>query len=226
MMDKKRINIAIDGFSACGKSTMAQALAALLHFDYVDTGAMYRAITLFGIRKNILKEPFERIIPMLPDIHIKCAWTNNKNRTYLNDEDVSEAIRQPSVQNLVSQFSTIPAVRRQLVFLQQQMAKGGGVVMDGRDIGSVVLPEAELKIFMTARVDVRVQRRVRELLNKGIEIDAKAIEENLKMRDHIDSTREDSPLIQAKDARVLDNSDLSPDQQLNLALSWVNATIQ
>lgn len=225
MQKGKNINIAIDGYSACGKSTLAQGLARSLRFDYVDSGAMYRAVTLYAIRLYISEENIFDIIPLLKNISIECRWTLQGNLTFLNGEDVTDLIRSPEVQNLVSQISTIPEVRSFLVNQQKQMAKNGNVVMDGRDIGSKVIPDAELKIFMTADMDIRVQRRYNELMSKGILVTKAEIKENLELRDHIDSTREDSPLICPLDAKTLDNSFLNQQDQLSIALQWAHTAI-
>lgn len=219
----KQINIAIDGFSSCGKSTVAQALARDLKLSYVDSGAMYRAVTLYAIRLGLNENNFEEIVDYLKEIDIKCKWTWQGNKIYLNNEDITDLIRSPEVQNLVSQISTLSAIRAFLVKEQKEMASEGGVVMDGRDIGTKVLPEAELKIFMTADIEIRAERRMLELRSKGIDISRQEVLENLKMRDHIDSTRSDSPLMKAPDAMVLDNTNLTLDQQLNIAKTWVMA---
>lgn len=219
----KQINIAIDGFSSCGKSTVAQALARDLKLSYVDSGAMYRAVTLYAIRLGLNENNFEEIVDYLKEIDIKCKWTWQGNKIYLNNEDITDLIRSPEVQNLVSQISTLSAIRAFLVKEQKEMASEGGVVMDGRDIGTKVLPEAELKIFMTADIEIRAKRRMLELRSKGIDISRQEVLENLKMRDQIDSTRSDSPLMKAPDAMVLDNTNLTLDQQLNIAKTWVMA---
>lgn len=216
----KKINIAIDGYSSCGKSTLAKALAGELQMSYIDSGAMYRAVTLYALRKNLNESNYNEIIHDLPNIDLRCEWSLHGNKIKLNGEDVTEAIRTPAVQNLVSQISTISEVRKFLVKEQKELAAEGGIVMDGRDIGTVVLPNAELKIFMTASIPVRVKRRYDELSSKGIHITLAEVEQNLRMRDHIDSTRDDSPLSKAADALILDNSDLSPSEQLILAVNW------
>jgi cytidylate kinase len=220
-----KINIALDGYSACGKSTLAQALARVLQYDYIDSGAMYRAVTLYAIRNGINETNLVHLLPLLPDIKIECIWSTQGNMILLNGEDVTQQIRSQGVQNLVSQVSTLPEVRQFLVSQQKEMAKKGGVVMDGRDIGSKVLPGAQLKIFMTADPEVRVARRLHELLVKGIDTNEEEIRHNLKFRDHTDSTRLDSPLLQTPDAKVLDNTDLTPDDQLKVVLKWVDETI-
>lgn len=216
----KQINIAIDGFSSCGKSTVAQALARDLQLSYVDSGAMYRAVTLYAIHIGLNEINFGDIVDHLKEIDIKCKWTPQGNKIYLNNIDITDQIRTPAVQNLVSQVSTLSAVRTFLVKEQKEMAIEGGVIMDGRDIGTKVLPEAELKIFMTADPEIRAERRMNELRANGIQITKEEVLANLQMRDHIDSTRSDSPLKKAEDARVLDNSHLTMDQQLNLVKAW------
>lgn len=216
----KQINIAIDGFSSCGKSTVAQALARDLKLSYVDSGAMYRAVTLFALKIGLNENTFRKIVDHLTEIDIKCKWTDQGNKIYLNNEDITNQIRTPDVQNLVSQISTISEVRSFLVKEQKEMAAEGGVVMDGRDIGTIVLPTAELKIFMTADPEIRAERRMMELKLKGIHISKEEVLGNLQMRDHIDSTRSDSPLMKADDAIVLDNSYLSMAQQLALVKTW------
>jgi len=221
----KKINIAIDGYSACGKSTLAQALARHLKYKYIDSGAMYRAVTLYAIRHKITGDLPASLLPHLDHIQIDCIWSESGNKIYLNGEDVTAAIRMPEIQDLVSPVSTIPQVRRFLSRQQKQMAIHKGVVMDGRDIGTVVLPDAELKIFMTADLEIRTERRFKELLLKGLNLDKEVIKQNLLERDHIDSTRSDSPLKKAPEARVLDNSFLNEKQQFELALSWVEETL-
>lgn len=216
----KQINIAIDGFSSCGKSTVAQALARDLQLSYVDSGAMYRAVTLYAIHIGLNEINFGDIVDHLKEIDIKCKWTPQGNKIYLNNIDITDQIRTPAVQNLVSQISTLSAVRTFLVKEQKEMAIEGGVIMDGRDIGTKVLPEAELKIFMTADPEIRAERRMNELRANGIQITKEEVLANLQMRDHIDSTRSDSPLKKAEDARVLDNSHLTMDQQLILVKAW------
>ncbi len=220
MPGERKINIAIDGFSACGKSTLAQALARHLKYKYVDSGAMYRAVTLFAIYHLIDADHLEKLIDLLPEIHIDCRWSEEGNKIYLNHEDVTARIRLPEIQNLVSPVSTVPQIRKFLVAQQKKMSAGKGVVMDGRDIGTVVLPDAELKIFMVADLHIRTDRRMKELESKGLKIDRTLIMENLLERDHIDSHRADSPLRQAEDAILLNNSYLTEKEQFDLALSW------
>ena len=221
----KKISIAIDGYSSCGKSTLAKQLAKQLEYIYVDTGAMYRAVTLFAMQNNFINDGevnTEHLVESLPEISIHFEL-NEENHpvTYLNQKKVEAEIRTMEVSNNVSKVGTIKEVRQKLVFLQQQMGAKGGVVMDGRDIGTVVMREAELKIFMTADNNVRAKRRWLELKEKGQEETIESVLENLKHRDNIDSTRAESPLTQANDALVLDNTNLSRDEQLKLVLKWV-----
>lgn len=219
---EKRINIALDGYSSCGKSTLAKALANHLNYIYIDSGAMYRSVALYAIRHNIADNK-TAIEAALPEIEI-CFKLNsqNKSETYLNGENVEDEIRDIAVSSIVSQISQIHSVRIKLVELQQKMSQSKGVVMDGRDIGSVVLPNAELKIFMTASQQVRAQRRFQELKAKGKNITLKEVENNLKMRDFEDENRSESPLIKTQDAKVLDNSDINEKEQFDLVLSWVD----
>lgn len=219
---KQKINIAIDGYSSCGKSTLAKALAKKLRYVYIDSGAMYRAITLFAMRHGIVEQP-EAIKKALPTIDIDFHFHPQKeiSETILNGENVEEHVRAIEVSQKVSYVSQIHEVREKLVELQQKMSRKGGIVMDGRDIGSVVLPHAELKIFMTATHSIRVERRYQELIVKGIKVSREEVAENLKLRDFEDENRKESPLTQVPDAKVLDNSKLSKEEQLNLVLSWV-----
>lgn len=225
MAEPKKINIAIDGYSACGKSTLAQALARHLKYKYIDSGAMYRAVTLYAIRNKFTGDLPERLLAHLDQIHIDCIWSESGNKIYLNREDVTVPIRMPEIQELVSPVSTISQVRRFLSSQQKLMAANKGVVMDGRDIGTVVLPDAELKIFMIADLEVRTERRLKELLLKGLVLEKEEIKQNLIERDRIDSTRSDSPLKMAPGARILDNTFLDENAQFELALSWVKETL-
>ncbi len=221
----KPITIAIDGWSSCGKSTLARQLAAQLGYLYVDSGAMYRAITLYLQRKSIDLSDTAAIEKTLPEIRLDFQYNPDRQASdiLLNGENVETEIRNLSVASGVSAVAAIAAVRKIAVARQQELGARGGVVMDGRDIGTVVFPNAELKIFMTADPEVRVGRRLLELSAKHPSISREEVRENLRARDHIDSTRAVSPLIQAPDARVLDNSHLSMPDQLDLALSWVQA---
>lgn len=222
---KDKITIAIDGWSSCGKSTLAKALAKELEYIYVDSGAMYRGIALFALRNGWVSEnhtdKFE-IIENLKSVRLDFeANASGKADLYLNGENVESEIRKIGVSDVVSAVATIKEVRKHLVDLQRQLGKSGGVVMDGRDIGSVVFPNAELKLFITADVDIRAQRRYDELQSKGENVSLEEVKQNLKKRDEMDSTREESPLIQTNDAVVIDNSHLSPEEQLDVALDLV-----
>lgn len=203
--------IAIDGFSSCGKSTLAKDLASSLNFTYLDSGAMYRAVTLYFIENNIPYDDKSVVINALDQINIE--FEKGSNRTILNGIDVESEIRSPRVTEKVSPVSTVSEIRRKLVAKQRLLAEKGNMVMDGRDIGTVVFPNAELKIFLTASKDVRTQRRFEELKRKGFSISWEEVRKNLLSRDKIDSSREDSPLSQAPDAVLLDNSNLSRKEQ-------------
>lgn len=229
-MSTSKINIAIDGYSSCGKSTLAKALAKKLNYVFIDTGAMYRAVTLFALQNKQAsagKVNVAKLIAALPNISITFVWNELEQRSFvqLNGETVEHEIREMDVANHVSAVASIPEVRKKLVELQQQMGKAKGVVMDGRDIGTVVFPDAELKIFMTASPEVRVQRRLAELTEKGQNVTAEEVKANIESRDYQDTHREADPLRQASDARILDNSELTPNDQLTLALSWVNESL-
>lgn len=225
-MPEKKIIVAIDGHSSCGKSTVAKALAKRLSYIYIDSGAMYRVVTLVGLRKGLISNgsvDVPGIIRELDNIRISFQWDDQKgqNTTFLNGENVEEEIRQLDVSQNVSPVSTIAEVRMEMVRQQRENGKNKGIVMDGRDIGTVVFPDAELKIFMTASPEIRAQRRYDELLGKGLDVQMDEILENVKERDRIDSSREVSPLKQAEDALVLDNSSLSREEQLQWAMDRV-----
>jgi len=223
----KEIVIAIDGNSGCGKSSTAKVLAQKLKYIYIDTGAMYRAVTLFFIKHNIdLKNDLdvEQALKQI-DISFEYNIETGKNETFLNGKNVENEIRQMEVSNLVSPVSEISKVRRKLVDQQRRMGEGKGVVMDGRDIGTVVFPNAELKIFMTADLEVRAERRKLELAEKGSIVDLSDVIENLKTRDNIDSSRADSPLKKADDAQVVDTSTLTFDEQVDQILHLINQKI-
>jgi cytidylate kinase len=215
----KKIIIAIDGNSGCGKSSTAKVIARELQYIYIDTGAMYRAVTLFFIKNNIDLDVAEALKQI--DISFEYNMATGKNETYLNGKNVEFQIRQMQVSNLVSPVSEISAVRRKLVEQQRRMGQEKGVVMDGRDIGTVVFPDAELKIFMTASLEVRAERRRLELLEKGTEVDIGEVIENLGTRDRIDSSRDDSPLKKADGAIEIDTSNLTFDEQVNKILVLV-----
>ena len=228
---KRKITIAIDGFSSCGKSTMAKDLAKELGYIYVDSGAMYRAVTLYAMENDLISNGIintERLEAEMDNIHITFKFNDitKKPDTYLNGTYVEDKIRQMEVSNNVSPIAALGFVRKALVKMQQAMGKEKGIVMDGRDIGTVVFPDAELKIFVTASPDVRAQRRFDELTTKGDTVNYNEILENVKKRDYIDQNREESPLKQADDAIVLDNSEITIEEQrrwlINKALEVIN----
>ena len=226
-----KIVIAIDGHSSCGKSTVAKELAKKLGYIYMDSGAMYRAVTLFALRNNLAangKVDEKGLIGRLKEINIEFRLNSETgmNDTYLNGENVEDEIRQLPVANHVSPVATIPEVRREMVKMQQAMGENKGIVMDGRDIGTVVFPNAEFKIFMTARPEVRAQRRYDELTAKGVQVNYDEILKNVKERDHIDSNRAASPLKQADDALILDNSDITREEQLEWAMQKVKEKLE
>lgn len=230
-MTKKKIVIAIDGHSSCGKSTLAKSLARELGYAYIDSGAMYRAVTLFALRNGLInngKVDEKKLISRMKDIRITFEWDTDteKNTTFLNGENIENEIRQLEVSNNVSPVSTIAGVRSELVKQQRENGQNKGIVMDGRDIGTVVFPDAELKIFMTASPEIRAQRRFLELKEKGAEVDFDKILQNVEERDTIDSGREVSPLKKADDAIVLDNSHLTRDEQLQWALNKAKELIE
>lgn len=218
--------IAIDGFSSCGKSTVAKALAKKLNFVFVDSGAMYRAVTLYFQRNNISLSDDAAIKSAIENIHIDLVPLADKTQVLLNGEDVSDAIRTMEVSEYVSEVSAIKAVRHAMVKQQQALGAKRNIVMDGRDIGTTVFPNADLKVFMTASPQVRAERRFAELTAKGEVITMEEVKDNLSHRDHIDSTREESPLRQADDAVVLDNSELNQEEQLAFVVDLVNERIQ
>ncbi len=226
MQKHRKITIAIDGFSSCGKSTLAKALAFELGYVFVDTGAMYRAVTLFCFRKGFVsKESVNQnaIIDHLNqiEIHFERNKETLKLEIFLNKEVVEREIRSLEISSLVSKVASIKEVRQKLVVEQKKMGEKGGVVMDGRDIGSVVFPNAELKLFVTASPEIRTERRFKELLSTEPNITREEIRLNLEERDYLDSTRKESPLIQTEDAVVIDNSDINQQEQLELALELV-----
>ena len=222
-----KLTIAIDGNSSTGKSTLAKELAACLGYIYVDSGAMYRAVALEALSHGWVSKELgiqeENIINALENLKITFSVNSQgQSITMLNNENVEDAIRTMEVSNVVSQVSKLIPVRRRLVALQQKMGDQGGVVMDGRDIGTVVFPKADLKIFMTASDQVRALRRKAELDSKGQDYSLNEVLENLKSRDKSDMERADSPLIAASDARILDNSEINRKEQFNLVLGWIN----
>ncbi|MEQ5790563.1 (d)CMP kinase [Muricauda sp. NFXS6] len=214
-----KITIAIDGYSSTGKSTIAKRLATALGYIYVDTGAMYRAVTLFALQEGIINDKGEldkaTLVDKLSDIHLKFVPNAATGRSdmFLNDENVEQEIRSMRVSGFVSPVAAIKEVREKLVKIQQEMGKDKGIVMDGRDIGTVVFPDAELKLFMTASPETRANRRYKELLEKGEKVTYPEVLKNVEERDRIDSTRTISPLTQAKDAIEFDNSDMGLEEQ-------------
>ena len=232
LKDMKKITIAIDGHSSCGKSTMAKDLAKKIGYVYVDTGAMYRAVTLFALRNNLFEEDgavkVDELEKRMDEIKISFKFNTETQRpdTYLNGELVEKEIRGMEVSNHVSPIAAIGFVREAMVAQQQRMGKKGGIVMDGRDIGTVVFPNAELKVFVTATAEVRAQRRYDELKGKGQEADYEEILKNVQERDYIDSHREVSPLRQAEDALLLDNSNMTIPEQNEWLLKQYELRVQ
>lgn len=227
-MNQNKITIAIDGFSACGKSTLAKDLAKRLGYVFIDSGAMYRAVALYCLQHQLIQNgelAKEEIKSHLPLIAIHFELIQQEPHVFLNGKDVSLEIRQPEVAGIVSIVASYKPIREKLVEAQQKMGKQGGIVMDGRDIGSVVFPHAELKLFVTAAPEIRVQRRLAEMEAKGIQMNVDEVRKNLAERDHLDSTRLESPLIQVADAVVLDNSDLSKEEQLDWVLNKVSLLV-
>ncbi|MGS4346702.1 (d)CMP kinase [Myroides odoratus] len=226
----KKITIAIDGFSSTGKSTLAKALAKALGYIYIDTGAMYRAVTLFAMRKGLISaNSFDeaRLVELLDtfDVHFEYNVAKGYADIYLNQENVEELIRTLEVSQFVSQIAAVSQVRKKLVEQQQILGKSKGVVMDGRDIGTVVFPEAELKIFMTASPEIRAERRFKELQEKNSAVVYEDVLRNVVERDQIDTSRKDSPLVKADDAIEVDNSNLSREEQFDLILQLVKERI-
>ncbi|AMM50399.1 cytidylate kinase [Rufibacter sp. DG15C] len=223
----KKIVVALDGHSSCGKSTTAKQVAKELGYAYIDTGAMYRAVTLYFLEHYIDLTNPKKVQDALA--HIEVTFHRNpkthRNEVFLNGLNVEDEIRTMYVSNMVSEVSVIPAVRRAMVAEQQKMGKRRGVVMDGRDIGTVVFPDAEVKVFMTADVETRAKRRQEELFEKDQLVPFDEIVENLKKRDHIDSTREDSPLRQAEDAHLLDTSHITIDEQVEFVMRLVDSKL-
>ncbi|MGA1226627.1 MAG: (d)CMP kinase [Tamlana sp.] len=226
-----KITIAIDGFSSTGKSTVAKQLAKHLGYVYVDSGAMYRAITYYAMQKGLIDDTdfnLEALIYQLPNIEISFKFNEEKGfaEVYLNDVNVEKEIRTLEVSGFVSKVAAVLEVRKKLVEKQKKLGKDKGVVMDGRDIGTVVFPDAELKIFMTASAEIRAKRRYKELLEKGDKIDYDDVLNNVKERDYLDSNRKDSPLVKAKDAIEIDNSNLSLKDQFNKILQLVTMALE
>jgi len=215
------IVVAIDGYSSCGKSTIAKALAKQLHFIYIDSGAMYRAVTLYFLRNNIDLKDHDQVVNALHNIHLNFHSRDYETHIMLNEEEVSDEIRQMPVSENVSAVSAIHAVRVEMVRQQQRMGKSKNIIMDGRDIGTVVFPDAQVKLFMTADPLVRAKRRFKELTAKNPELTLEDVFENLAHRDYADTTRAESPLTRAHDAIILDNTDLTPDEQLQFAIDKI-----
>ena len=229
MMNK--IVIAIDGFSSTGKSTVAKQLAKDLGYIYVDTGAMYRAVTLYAMQNNFINKDHFKVNEFVMELHnININFIYNRDlefsEVYLNNSNVEKEIRTLEVSSFVSQVAAIPEVRYQLVKQQQKMGEEKGIVMDGRDIGTVVFPDAELKIFMTASADTRAKRRFDELISRGDDVNYEDVLRNVQERDYIDSNRADSPLVKADDAIEFDNSDMGLEEQFERILSLVNSRIK
>jgi cytidylate kinase len=223
----KRLIIAIDGYSSCGKSTFARLIAKELNYIYIDSGAMYRAVTLFCMRRNYITLTVLNktgIIDELKDIHIDFVFNPdiNEYETFLNSENIENEIRNMAVTSLVSKISQIPEVRERMVELQRQIGVSKGIVMDGRDIGTVVFPDADIKIFMTASVDIRAKRRHNELKNKGVNIEFEEIKRTIIARDIADENRDISPLRRANDALILDNSRMTVEEQM----LWINEILE
>lgn len=220
----KKIIVTIDGWSSCGKSTLAKQLAQELGYIYVDSGAMYRAITLYFLRNHVDWTNPEEVHEALENISLEFVFNpiSDRSEMHLNEENVEYVIRDLVVAEKVSEVAAIKEVREFAVAQQQQMGKGKGIVMDGRDIGTVVFPKAELKLFMTADNAVRVERRFKELFEKNPNISLEEVKANLEMRDYIDSNREVSPLRKAEDAIILDNTNLTPEEQFKKALRLVH----
>jgi cytidylate kinase len=220
--DMKKIIVTIDGWSSCGKSTLAKQMAQALNYVYVDSGAMYRAITLYFLRNHVDWTDKKEVTKALKDISLEFVFNEKSQQSeiYLNEENVEYVIRDLVVAEKVSDVAAIKEVREAAVAQQKKMGKGRGIVMDGRDIGTVVFPDAELKIFMTADNAVRVERRFKELYIKNPNITIEEIKANLEMRDYIDSNREISPLKKADDALVLDNTNITEKEQFQKAMKW------
>jgi cytidylate kinase len=226
----KKITIAIDGFSSTGKSTLAKQLAKHLGYVYVDTGAMYRAVTFFAMQNGFISADFfdkQTLINCLPSIKLHFEFNPELGfaEMYLNDVNIEKEIRTLEVSNFVSLVAEVSEVRAKLVEQQQEMGKGKGIVMDGRDIGTVVFPKAELKVFMTASSETRAQRRFDELKDKGQAVSFEEVLKNVEQRDYIDTHRYDSPLVKADDAIEIDNSYLTREEQFNAVMEMVNEVI-
>lgn len=227
----KKIIIAIDGFSSTGKSTVAKQLATKLGYVYIDTGAMYRAVTLYAMQQNFISQNYfqkEALINALPKIQLEFHFNAEKGfaEIYLNGTNVENDIRTLNVSQFVSAIAAIPEIRAMQVKQQHELGKKKGIVMDGRDIGTVVFPQAELKIFMTASAETRAKRRYDELIAKGEKVTFQEVRQNIEERDNVDSNRKDSPLKKAEDAVVIDNSNLKPEEQFQKILQLAQEKIQ
>jgi cytidylate kinase len=222
-MSAHKIIIAIDGYSSCGKSTLAKELASRLGYSYIDSGAMYRAITWYILRNSVDCNDHAEVLDAIANIALSFVFNKESNSSdiYLNDEDATPYLRDMIISDKVSEVAAIKEVRTFAVAQQKRMGKKKGIVMDGRDIGTAVFPDAELKIFMTADPQVRVMRRFKEMYAVNTHITIEEVRHNLELRDYIDSTREESPLRRAEDAVLLDNSNLTREEQLEMALEWV-----
>ena len=214
--------IAIDGFSSCGKSTLAKQLASKLNFIFIDSGALYRAVALYLINENIHLDNIDEIDKALANIHITFEKIDGINTTFLNGNNVEQDIRSLKVSGHVSEVSALSEVRKKMVALQRDMAGNQGIVMDGRDIGTVVFPDADIKFFITADPIVRAQRRYNELISKNQHAELHDVISNIQHRDKIDSTREDSPLVRAQDAILLDNTDITISEQFEFAMNIIH----
>ncbi len=224
----KKINIAVDGYSSCGKSTTARLLARRLKYIFIDSGAMYRAVTWYLIQHKISHENLSEILQTLPNIELDFRPTQESEipLIHLNGNCVEQQIRMPEISALVSEYSTVKEIRKLLVTQQQWMGRNGGVVMDGRDIGTVVFPMAELKVFLTAELDIRVMRRALELEEKGTPLSENKIQENLLHRDFIDTTRKESPLRKAETAVEIDTSYLDIEEQVEIVYNMAQSIIR
>jgi len=209
--------IAIDGPAGSGKSTTAKIVANKLGFVYIDTGAMYRAVTYYALKNNLLGNK-NQLIKKIKELKINLSFNNNLTKVFLNDKDITDYLRTKEVNDYVSEISKIPEIRKELVAKQRYFAENNNVVMEGRDIGTVVFPDADIKFFLVASIEERTKRRAKEFINKGENISIEQIEENLKQRDEIDSTRESSPLVKANDAIEIDTTNLTIEEQVNLIL--------
>ena len=227
----KKIIVAIDGYSSSGKSTMAKALAKHTGYIYVDSGAMYRAVTLYGMRKGVVTPEkgveVEKLVAMLPDIHIDFYRDENgAQRTRLNGEDVEHQIRSIEVSDLVSPVAVVPEVRHHLVALQQKYGENRGIIMDGRDIGTTVFPDAEMKVFVEATAEIRAHRRLKEMLEEGNHATYEEVLHNIQERDRIDSTRKESPLRKAPDAITFYNNDIPIEEQMMVLIKLFNRRVE